>query len=30
VVDVRKIWIAHDCGRALNPVLVEGQMEGSA
>ena len=28
--DVRKIWIAHDCGRALNPVLVEGQMEGSA
>lgn len=30
VVDVKKIWIAHDCGRALNPVLVEGQMEGSA
>jgi len=30
VVDVEKIWIAHDCGRALNPVLVEGQMEGSA
>lgn len=29
-VDVHKIWIAHDCGRALNPVLVEGQMEGSA
>jgi 4-hydroxybenzoyl-CoA reductase alpha subunit len=29
-VDVRKIWVAHDCGRALNPVLVEGQMEGSA
>jgi 4-hydroxybenzoyl-CoA reductase alpha subunit len=29
-VAVRKIWIAHDCGRALNPVLVEGQMEGSA
>jgi 4-hydroxybenzoyl-CoA reductase subunit alpha len=27
---VRKIWIAHDCGRALNPMLVEGQMEGSA
>lgn len=26
---VRKIWVAHDCGRALNPVLVEGQMEGS-
>ncbi|MBW3534263.1 MAG: xanthine dehydrogenase family protein molybdopterin-binding subunit [Gemmatimonadetes bacterium] len=30
VVEVKKIWIAHDCGRALNPVLVEGQMEGSA
>jgi 4-hydroxybenzoyl-CoA reductase subunit alpha len=29
VVRVRKIWVAHDCGRALNPVLVEGQMEGS-
>lgn len=29
-VDVKKIWIAHDCGKALNPVLVEGQMEGSA
>jgi 4-hydroxybenzoyl-CoA reductase alpha subunit len=28
-VDVHKIWIAHDCGRALNPVLVEGQIEGS-
>jgi 4-hydroxybenzoyl-CoA reductase subunit alpha len=29
-VDVKSIWVAHDCGRALNPVLVEGQMEGSA
>jgi 4-hydroxybenzoyl-CoA reductase subunit alpha len=29
-VEVRRIWIAHDCGRALNPVTVEGQMEGSA
>ena len=29
-VTVQKIWVAHDCGRALNPVLVEGQMEGSA
>jgi 4-hydroxybenzoyl-CoA reductase subunit alpha len=29
-VEVKKIWVAHDCGRALNPVLVEGQMEGSA
>jgi CO/xanthine dehydrogenase Mo-binding subunit len=24
------VWIAHDCGRALNPMLVAGQMEGSA
>jgi CO/xanthine dehydrogenase Mo-binding subunit len=30
IVGVERIWIAHDCGRALNPVLVEGQMEGSA
>ncbi len=29
-VDVKNIWVAHDCGRALNPVLVEGQIEGSA
>jgi 4-hydroxybenzoyl-CoA reductase alpha subunit len=29
-VEVGKIWVAHDCGRALSPVLVEGQMEGSA
>jgi len=29
-VNVERIWIAHDCGRALNPILVEGQMEGSA
>lgn len=26
---VPKVWVAHDCGRALNPVIVEGQMEGS-
>jgi CO/xanthine dehydrogenase Mo-binding subunit len=26
---VDKIWCAHDCGKALNPLLVEGQMEGS-
>ncbi|MBI2878615.1 MAG: molybdopterin-dependent oxidoreductase, partial [Candidatus Rokubacteria bacterium] len=24
-----EIWIAHDGGRALNPLLVEGQVEGS-
>jgi 4-hydroxybenzoyl-CoA reductase subunit alpha len=29
-VRVEKIWVAHDCGRALSPVAVEGQMEGSA
>lgn len=29
VVRVERIWAAHDCGRALNPVLVEGQIEGS-
>jgi 4-hydroxybenzoyl-CoA reductase subunit alpha len=29
-VRVSNIWVAHDCGRALNPVTVEGQMEGSA
>ncbi len=27
---VPNCWIAHDCGRALNPMLVAGQMEGSA
>ncbi len=30
MIAVEKIWIAHDCGKALAPVLVEGQMEGSA
>jgi len=25
-----KVWIAHDCGRALNPMIVAGQIEGSA
>jgi 4-hydroxybenzoyl-CoA reductase subunit alpha len=28
-VTVHKIWAAHDCGRALNPVGVEGQVIGS-
>ena len=28
-VRVVKVWAAHDCGRALHPVLVEGQIEGS-
>ncbi len=30
VITVERIFVAHDCGRALNPCLVEGQMEGSA
>src|ERR671935_8500 len=28
-VRVAEVWIAHDIGRAINPVLVEGQVEGS-
>lgn len=28
-VKVEKIWLAHDIGRAINPILVEGQIEGS-
>jgi CO/xanthine dehydrogenase Mo-binding subunit len=28
-IEVKKIWVAHDCGRALNPILVKGQIEGS-
>jgi 4-hydroxybenzoyl-CoA reductase subunit alpha len=27
--EVKKIWMAHDIGRALNPVLALGQIEGS-
>src|SRR5439155_204973 len=26
---VERIWAAHDCGKAINPTLVEGQIEGS-
>jgi 4-hydroxybenzoyl-CoA reductase alpha subunit len=29
VVDVVKVWCAHDCGRAICPTLVVGQIEGS-
>jgi 4-hydroxybenzoyl-CoA reductase alpha subunit len=29
-IDCERVWIAHDCGRALNPMLVAGQIEGSA
>lgn len=28
-VSVEKLWGAHDCGKALNPLAVEGQLEGS-
>jgi 4-hydroxybenzoyl-CoA reductase subunit alpha len=28
-VKVPKVWIAHDIGRAINPVLARGQVEGS-
>ncbi|HEY0566051.1 MAG TPA: molybdopterin cofactor-binding domain-containing protein, partial [Terriglobales bacterium] len=28
-VTVHRVWAAHDCGRALNPVSVEGQVIGS-
>jgi CO/xanthine dehydrogenase Mo-binding subunit len=28
-VKVENMWGAHDCGRALNPLAVEGQLEGS-
>ena len=24
-----RVWVAHDCGKALSPRIVEGQMEGS-
>lgn len=29
VVDVKTIWVAHDCGKALSRKIVEGQIEGS-
>jgi len=29
IVRVNKVWIAHDVGRAINPLLVIGQVEGS-
>jgi 4-hydroxybenzoyl-CoA reductase subunit alpha len=28
-IELDEIWIAHDVGKALNPLLVEGQVEGS-
>jgi 4-hydroxybenzoyl-CoA reductase subunit alpha len=29
VVTVDRVWVAHDCGRALNRLTVEGQVQGS-
>src|SRR5437899_2175853 len=29
IVTVERIWIAHDIGKSINPVLVMGQVEGS-
>ena len=28
-VRIDNVWVAHDCGKALNPLAVEGQIEGS-
>lgn len=29
MVKVEKVWVAHDCGFAINPLAVEGQVQGS-
>ena len=29
VVKVEKVWVAHDCGFAINPLAVEGQVQGA-
>lgn len=29
VVTIDKVWVAHDCGKALNRLSVEGQVQGS-
>lgn len=28
-ISVDQVWVAHDCGKALNPLTVEGQIQGS-
>jgi CO/xanthine dehydrogenase Mo-binding subunit len=28
LVTVMKVWVAHDCGKAINPLAVEGQIDG--
>ena len=28
-VTVERVWVAHDCGRAINPLAVEGQVQGA-
>jgi carbon-monoxide dehydrogenase large subunit len=27
-VEVKKLWFVHDCGRVINPMIVEGQIHG--
>ncbi len=27
-VEVKKLWLVHDCGRVINPMIVEGQIHG--
>ena len=29
LVTVEQLWVAHDCGRAINPLAVEGQVQGA-
>lgn len=29
MVKVERVWVAHDCGRAINPLAVEGQVQGA-
>ena len=28
MVDVKHVWVAHDCGKAINPLAIEGQIDG--